>query len=182
VLDSGSSSATSKWKHKNKPPGTTSTSARKRQLQNQCPALKELSNKVFGTENVSGSIADWFGGYDKMEALIDTYLESELSVGRGNDIKAGEAPFSPLCKSLPLLDDACYLGTSDTGFLRKLVAKFLPFGDQIVANIEKFEEQLEKLEDIAEEEIENFYKPTETGSCAVLNEDMFGIYETPGSY
>jgi hypothetical protein len=184
VLDNGFSATRSKLKS-TKPLATYSNSARKRQLQNQCPTRAALTDDLFGTADVSGSIAEWFdgspGGDGFVKSLIEIYLDSELSVATGQEIKSGEAPFTPLCKNLPLLDDACYLGTSDEGFLKLLVAKYVPFGDQIIANVKKFEDLVATAEGLVSEEIEKFYKPAETGSCAVLNSDMFGIYETPGS-
>jgi hypothetical protein len=184
VLDSGFSATSSEWKD-TKPLTTYSNSARKRQLQNQCPTEAALTNDLIGTADISGSIAEWFeglpGGDSFVKALIDTYLESSLTVATGQEIKSGEAPFSPLCKNLPLIDDACYLGTSDEGFLSLLVAKYVPFGDQIIANVKKFEDLVATAEGVVLEEIDKFYLPEETGSCAVLNSDMFGIYDTPGS-
>jgi len=139
---------------------------------------------VFGADGVSGPIANWFeptGGESFVKVLLDTYIQSDLSVGTGGDVKGGQDSFTSLCERLPLFDDTCYLGSTNDGFFRSLAAKYIPFGDQIVAAVETVEAFLGEIEGAVAEEVEAFYKPEEKGSCAVLNKDMFGFYETPGS-
>lgn len=163
-------------------PALTKTN-NKRFLQQQCPSQDVMLGNIFGADGASGPISNWFeptGGQSFVKVLLDTYIDSDLSVATGGNIKAGTEPFTSICAKLPLGENTCYLASTKDNLLRALAAKYIPFGDQIIAAVELVEGFLAKFEDAYKAEVEIFYKPEETGSCAVLNEDMFGIYETPG--
>lgn len=152
-----------------------------RLLQQQCPAPDDCFADALGIdEDLPNAIAKWFGdSEDIVEFLIEAKAESESSCRSGNSITTNDD--EPICGKLPLEDDTCYFSLyNEKSFLRLLAAKYIPFGDQIVATIESVEGFIGDIEGVVEDGIKEFYKSPDVGSCLVLKNGMIGIHEVPG--
>ena len=163
--------------------------------QPSCPDIDTLSNKLFQTQKVSEDVSSLFepvNGESFVKTILDTIVDSTLSVATGSVIKAGGDPYTKTCADLPLKDNECYLvASSDKSLIRLLVAKYIPFGDVIIKAIEtveglaeQFADEVDGLTKEVKEEVKVFYDPpaSDSGSCMVVNEDMFGIHEKPGLF
>lgn len=162
-----------------------------RVLQDSCPTPIEVAN-IFGADKASTSVLGWFGIKDDgtknfIDEFVQFYFDETFEIATGKEIREGGTnDFSEVCNRLPLDDKTCYLAQDTTNlFIDKLIAKFVPFGEQLIAAKQEFTNAVEETQESLEE-VEEFFSLRgdflqDKGSCAAANENMIAVAEFPVS-
>lgn len=174
--------------------------ATSRHLQTECTVPATL----FSSDEVAESVAQWLvrgGASDTSlaEALVDIFVSdpSRLVAATGAQIRdLATDDFPDTCNRLPLNDDTCYVTLpkeeyTEDNFFEQFVADRIPFGREMLQAKEFVFEQLGEEADSA-----TSFQPysavlggitsllpedEDKGSCFVINPDMAGIAESPGT-
>lgn len=125
-----------------------------------------------------------FAGYVSSSLML-LLVDDQVVGAKGKDIRNldGKSTFPGACERLPLKNETCYFTKNpDKSFFETLVAEYIPFGKEIVAAKQYVDDQIENVQDTADE-IYNFVLPEkdEKGSCFAINEEMVGFSENPGT-
>jgi hypothetical protein len=162
-----------------------------RLLDPECPTPSVYfdTNVAFGVDDVSESLTGWMdssnGTGNFLEEMIALYFDTAVLVGaKGEDIRDLDGDFSEVCNRLPLTDTECYYTQNpDVSFLETLVARFVPFGEEIVKAKDAFDDFMKDVQDTVED-VRNFFLPDaeEIGMCFAITKDMIGIADNPGTF
>lgn len=149
-----------------------------------CPIITDKIDDLFDGLGIGSSYSNWLQSNSTskgfLEEMLELYIDTAMIGVTGAAL--GGPDSGPVCKRLPLNDTECYfVNNPDGSFFKKLVAKFIPFGDDIVKVLDEIEKIQYAVEDTVEAITELFaIEQEDPGLCFVINDDMVGIVEQPG--